>query len=179
MAWAMYYVVASFRQVVPWSLCGQWWNTLRCTDLSRALNDTAANSSSSFLNVTMAWTNHTSEAWSGKSSDTQKTRYCQQIISCSTPPPAPLPPPNYAIVSSFLHISHNYAIIRIILDINHNYVIVCSFLDTSHNYAIASSFLDISHNYAIISSFLESALCLHKQPYAFISSLLDSNFMPS
>ena len=90
MAWAMYYVVASFREVVPWSLCGQWWNTLRCTDLlSRALNDTAANSSSSFLNVTMAWTNHTSEALSGKSTDTQTNQYCQQIILCSPPPPTP------------------------------------------------------------------------------------------
>ena len=90
MAWAMYYVVASFREVVPWSLCGQWWNTPRCTDLLlRTLNDTAANSSSSFLNVTMAWTNHTSEAQSGKSSDTRKPQYCQQIILCSLPP---LPP---------------------------------------------------------------------------------------
>ena len=96
MAWAMYYVVASFREVVPWSLCGQWWNTLRCTDLlSRALNDTAANSSSSFLNVTMAWTNHTSEALSVKSTDTQTNQYCQQIILCS-PPPQPL------LVYSFL-----------------------------------------------------------------------------
>ena len=105
MAWAMYYVVASFREVVPWSLCGQWWNTPRCTDLlSRALNNTAANSSSSFLNVTMAWTNHTSEAWSGKSSDTQKPRYCQQIISCPPPPPPPAPHLAYSFLflSSFL-----------------------------------------------------------------------------
>ena len=98
MAWAMYYVVASFRDVVPWSLCGQWWNTPRCTDL---LNDTAANSSSSFLNVTMAWTNHTSEAQSGKSSDTRKTQHCQQIILCSPPPPPP-PPPNRLTYSFFL-----------------------------------------------------------------------------
>ena len=86
MAWAMYYVVASFREVVPWSLCGQWWNTPRCTDiLSRALNDTVANSSSSFPNITMAWTNHTSEAMSGKSTDTQTKQYCQQtgVLTCS------------------------------------------------------------------------------------------------
>ena len=101
MAWAMYYVVASFRDVVPWSLCGQWWNTPRCTDL---LNDTAANSSSSFLNVTMAWTNHTLEAQSGKSSDTRKTQHCQQIILCSPPPPPPPPPHRlaYSFLSSFL-----------------------------------------------------------------------------
>ncbi|XP_076436209.1 sodium-dependent dopamine transporter-like [Babylonia areolata] len=30
MAWALYYLASSFRSVLPWALCGEWWNTPHC-----------------------------------------------------------------------------------------------------------------------------------------------------
>nr|KAG5687285.1 hypothetical protein BaRGS_001950 [Batillaria attramentaria] len=38
MAWALYYIVASFQAVVPWSRCDGWWNTPSCTVLDHASN---------------------------------------------------------------------------------------------------------------------------------------------
>ncbi|XP_078602411.1 sodium-dependent proline transporter-like isoform X2 [Branchiostoma floridae x Branchiostoma japonicum] len=29
-AWALYYLFASFTNVLPWTLCNQWWNTDQC-----------------------------------------------------------------------------------------------------------------------------------------------------
>jgi SNF family Na+-dependent transporter len=31
-AYCFYYLIASFQLVVPWSTCGNWWNTVLCTD---------------------------------------------------------------------------------------------------------------------------------------------------
>ncbi|CAF3316481.1 unnamed protein product [Rotaria socialis] len=31
-AYCFYYLIASFQLVVPWSTCGNWWNTPLCTD---------------------------------------------------------------------------------------------------------------------------------------------------
>ncbi|CAF2381555.1 unnamed protein product [Rotaria sp. Silwood2] len=31
-AYCFYYLIASFQLVVPWSTCGNWWNTALCTD---------------------------------------------------------------------------------------------------------------------------------------------------
>jgi len=30
MAWVLYYFINSFRSVIPWSTCGNWWNTDLC-----------------------------------------------------------------------------------------------------------------------------------------------------
>ncbi|XP_076469830.1 sodium- and chloride-dependent GABA transporter 1-like [Babylonia areolata] len=61
MSWALYYMVSSFQSVLPWSLCGQWWNTPRCSDLSsRTANATGA------ANITSGW-NVTTSGWNASS----------------------------------------------------------------------------------------------------------------
>ncbi|KAK7447468.1 hypothetical protein BaRGS_00040181 [Batillaria attramentaria] len=42
LAWTFYYLVMSCQSTVPWSRCDGWWNTPRCTDLSRAKNASLA-----------------------------------------------------------------------------------------------------------------------------------------
>ena len=37
-AYCFYYLVASFQLVVPWSTCGNWWNTALCTDQKTLAN---------------------------------------------------------------------------------------------------------------------------------------------
>ena len=53
-AWAMFYLVSSFRDPLPWTGCDNWWNTDDCWDVSQ-------NS-----------TNSTGEETSGKISSTQE-----------------------------------------------------------------------------------------------------------
>ncbi|ELU16289.1 hypothetical protein CAPTEDRAFT_222696 [Capitella teleta] len=47
MAWALYYVYATFRTIgtgqVPWDSCGNWWNTDRCLRRSGGLTETLFN----------------------------------------------------------------------------------------------------------------------------------------
>ncbi|XP_070201024.1 sodium- and chloride-dependent glycine transporter 2-like [Littorina saxatilis] len=60
--WALYYLVMSCQTTLPWSLCGQWWNTPSCTDFSTAFKSghgnhdntsvLAANASSDWYNAT-------------------------------------------------------------------------------------------------------------------------------
>ncbi|XP_076436470.1 sodium- and chloride-dependent GABA transporter 1-like [Babylonia areolata] len=43
MAWALYYLASSFRSVLPWALCGEWWNTPHCfTYTSSASGNTSS-----------------------------------------------------------------------------------------------------------------------------------------
>ncbi|KAL8613908.1 hypothetical protein ACOMHN_032898 [Nucella lapillus] len=70
MAWALYYMVSSFQSVVPWSLCGQWWNTPQCTDLTRRFNDTSANVTSAWNKTLTDWENSTSASMVGPSNET-------------------------------------------------------------------------------------------------------------
>ncbi|CAF1595881.1 unnamed protein product, partial [Adineta ricciae] len=37
-AYCFYYLVASFQLIVPWSTCGNWWNTALCTDQKMLAN---------------------------------------------------------------------------------------------------------------------------------------------
>jgi hypothetical protein len=37
-AYCFYYLVASFQLIVPWSTCGNWWNTAMCTDQKTLAN---------------------------------------------------------------------------------------------------------------------------------------------
>jgi len=37
-AYCFYYLVASFQLIVPWSTCGNWWNTALCTDQKALMN---------------------------------------------------------------------------------------------------------------------------------------------
>ncbi|WAQ99809.1 SC6A9-like protein [Mya arenaria] len=34
-AWTLYYLFMSLRAVLPWSTCGNWWNTKNCVDVER------------------------------------------------------------------------------------------------------------------------------------------------
>lgn len=43
-AWTLYYLFMSFRAVLPWSTCGNWWNTDRCVDVERSVIMAANNS---------------------------------------------------------------------------------------------------------------------------------------
>ncbi|XP_060600732.1 sodium- and chloride-dependent GABA transporter 1-like isoform X2 [Ruditapes philippinarum] len=36
-AWTLYYLFMSFRAVLPWSTCGNWWNTDHCLDVERSV----------------------------------------------------------------------------------------------------------------------------------------------
>lgn len=36
-AWTLYYLFMSFRAVLPWSTCGNWWNTKNCLDVEGAV----------------------------------------------------------------------------------------------------------------------------------------------
>ncbi|XP_076470937.1 sodium- and chloride-dependent glycine transporter 2-like isoform X2 [Babylonia areolata] len=88
MSWALYYMVSSFQSVVPWSLCGQWWNTPRCSDLTaRTANATGASNVTSGWNVTtsgwnvtadgnatLEWGNYPASVDSGNSTDPKKIK---------------------------------------------------------------------------------------------------------
>lgn len=37
-AYCFYYLVASFQMIVPWSTCGNWWNSALCTDQKTLMN---------------------------------------------------------------------------------------------------------------------------------------------
>jgi hypothetical protein len=37
-AYCFYYLIASFQLVVPWSTCGNWWNTPLCIDQKTLAN---------------------------------------------------------------------------------------------------------------------------------------------
>jgi hypothetical protein len=37
-AYCFYYLIASFQLIVPWSTCGNWWNTALCTDQKALAN---------------------------------------------------------------------------------------------------------------------------------------------
>lgn len=37
-AWTIYYLFMSFRAVLPWATCGNWWNTDNCLDVERKVN---------------------------------------------------------------------------------------------------------------------------------------------
>ncbi|XP_027141426.1 sodium- and chloride-dependent GABA transporter 2 [Larimichthys crocea] len=52
LAWALLYLIYSFRDPLPWTTCNNHWNTERCVDLTSA-NRTAIHSS----NLTVNWTN--------------------------------------------------------------------------------------------------------------------------
>ena len=32
--WTLYYMYLTFRSVLPWSTCGNWWNTVNCVSSS-------------------------------------------------------------------------------------------------------------------------------------------------
>ncbi|KAF6025222.1 hypothetical protein EB796_016468 [Bugula neritina] len=40
--WTLYYFFHSFSKVLPWSGCGNWWNTDQCTPLGQKVNTTQA-----------------------------------------------------------------------------------------------------------------------------------------
>lgn len=42
-AYCFYFLIASFQMVVPWSNCGNWWNTALCTDQKMLANLTSLN----------------------------------------------------------------------------------------------------------------------------------------
>nr|AVW80137.1 sodium- and chloride-dependent taurine transporter [Fasciola hepatica] len=42
LAWALYYLFSSFTSTLPWTLCGQWWNTPQCDNGSGLINGTVA-----------------------------------------------------------------------------------------------------------------------------------------
>ena len=52
MAWTLYFLVSSFQSELPWSLCGQWWNTPSCVGRFNTETMTSPNATSSFSNVT-------------------------------------------------------------------------------------------------------------------------------
>ncbi|GFR60769.1 transporter, partial [Elysia marginata] len=39
--WTFYYLFAAMRSTLPWSTCGNWWNTPQCTDEARNASDDA------------------------------------------------------------------------------------------------------------------------------------------
>ncbi|KAL4230415.1 hypothetical protein ACF0H5_010797 [Mactra antiquata] len=50
-AWTLYYLFMSFRAVLPWSTCGNWWNTENCMDVENSVS-MVGNQSSVATNVT-------------------------------------------------------------------------------------------------------------------------------
>ncbi|CAF0721987.1 unnamed protein product [Rotaria sordida] len=57
-AYCFYYLISSFQLIVPWSTCGNWWNTALCTD-QKAL----ANLSRTDLNLMKNMTSSPSEEY--------------------------------------------------------------------------------------------------------------------
>ncbi|XP_076436339.1 sodium- and chloride-dependent GABA transporter 1-like [Babylonia areolata] len=63
MAWAFYYLASSFRSVLPWALCGEWWNTPHCfTYLEPGNTSSASENTSSVLEVSSSVLVNTSYA---------------------------------------------------------------------------------------------------------------------
>ena len=53
LAWALFYMFASFTSKLPWSHCNNPWNTPRCFDLSGTVpSSTRQNTSETITNVT-------------------------------------------------------------------------------------------------------------------------------
>ncbi|XP_050396471.1 sodium- and chloride-dependent glycine transporter 1 isoform X1 [Patella vulgata] len=52
--WTLYYTFKSFSSTLPWTLCGEWWNTEYCTSLS----STNSNNTSVMFNLTMVNTTY-------------------------------------------------------------------------------------------------------------------------
>ncbi|KAF5394116.1 hypothetical protein PHET_12214, partial [Paragonimus heterotremus] len=50
LAWALYYLFSSLTAILPWTLCGQWWNTDGCRDSYLANTTTVSNASDLRLN---------------------------------------------------------------------------------------------------------------------------------
>ena len=44
LGWALFYMFASFTSVLPWSSCGNEWNTENCIDFSTAANNVGGSS---------------------------------------------------------------------------------------------------------------------------------------
>lgn len=51
-AWCLYYLFESFRSIVPWKTCNNWWNTPACRT-AESLNENQGITNSSQLNSTI------------------------------------------------------------------------------------------------------------------------------
>jgi solute carrier family 6 amino acid transporter-like protein 5/7/9/14 len=63
-AWTLYYLFMSFRAVLPWSTCGNWWNTDHCLDVERSVvmagrNASQDSNSTSLISNLTAGANYT------------------------------------------------------------------------------------------------------------------------
>ncbi|XP_012936749.2 sodium- and chloride-dependent betaine transporter [Aplysia californica] len=47
LAWSLIYLVNSFKDPLPWTLCGQWWNSEHCRPTSGSSGGIGANGSGS------------------------------------------------------------------------------------------------------------------------------------
>ena len=54
LAWAVYYMFASFTSVLPWSHCDNPWNTDRCIEFHRHVIPPVPGSNSNVVNATLS-----------------------------------------------------------------------------------------------------------------------------
>jgi len=59
-AWTLYYLFMSFRAVLPWATCGNWWNTDKCLDVARKISMGNAAANMTVVNGTVLMFNSTS-----------------------------------------------------------------------------------------------------------------------
>ncbi|KAL4239956.1 hypothetical protein ACF0H5_000753 [Mactra antiquata] len=53
LGWIQYYLICSFAAELPWSSCGNWWNTEQCRERTFYKTDTSINTSLSISNVSI------------------------------------------------------------------------------------------------------------------------------
>ena len=63
LAWDLVYLAMSFTARLPWSHCGNYWNTEFCRTTFVGVNDTLANVTASPLNASQRYVDPVVEFW--------------------------------------------------------------------------------------------------------------------
>ncbi|XP_078601679.1 sodium-dependent proline transporter-like [Branchiostoma floridae x Branchiostoma japonicum] len=74
-AWALYYLFASFTSVLPWHHCGHWWNTPSCVETVEVANMTANMTNFTRVSPSEEYWHHRVQQYSSSISETGKVSW--------------------------------------------------------------------------------------------------------